>query len=190
MTDVFNVPTNHPKSKPFLDHVYHFSYVENRIYFRHYQIFRDTNLEEKIQEEKIDLIEIGPRFTLNPIRIFEGFMEGKVVYDNPFYIRPRQRRRDLLGAQARVFLDRQARKRRKADLLAEVLEGVKLSEATGIASAFQEINEKSTVNTGSKDMNKIRMKGIKAKLARKRMQKLKEDGQLEGGAKGRKLVKV
>lgn len=83
-------------------------------------------MEEKVQEEKIDLIEIGPRFTLNPIRIFEGFMEGQVIYDNPFYIRPRQVRRDLLGAKAREYLDRQARKKRKQDLLKEVLEGVKL----------------------------------------------------------------
>lgn len=39
-------------------------------------------------------------------------------------------------------------------------------------------------------MNKIRMKGIKAKLAKKKMEKLKAKGGLEGGAKGRKLVKV
>jgi hypothetical protein len=147
-------------------------------------------LEEKIKEEKIDLVEIGPRFTLNPIRIFDGFMEGQVIYDNPYYVRPRQIKKDLLMSKAKEFLDKQARKKRKEDLLEEVLKGVKVDEETGIASVFGEINDKTTVNSGNKDMNKIRMKGIKAKLASKRLENLKAEGGLEGGLKGRKLVKV
>lgn len=35
---VFNTPKNHPKSKPFIDHVFSFNYHDGRIWFRVYQI--------------------------------------------------------------------------------------------------------------------------------------------------------
>lgn len=43
LTDLFNVPQNHPKSKPFVDHVFNFCYANNRIYFRHYQVISAMN---------------------------------------------------------------------------------------------------------------------------------------------------
>lgn len=38
LTDSFGVPKNHPKSKPFIDHMFCFYWVDNRIWFRHYQV--------------------------------------------------------------------------------------------------------------------------------------------------------
>jgi ribosome biogenesis protein BRX1 len=38
LTDAFGVPKNHPKSKPFVDHMFCFYWVDNRIWFRHYQV--------------------------------------------------------------------------------------------------------------------------------------------------------
>ena len=35
---IFNTPKNHPKSKPFIDHVLSFNMHENKIWFRAYQI--------------------------------------------------------------------------------------------------------------------------------------------------------
>ena len=60
----FNTPKNHPKSKPFIDHVLSFNFHDGRVWFRVYQIVNQH--EEKFTEaddiEKLTLIEIGPRF--------------------------------------------------------------------------------------------------------------------------------
>lgn len=37
-SQVFATPNMHPKSKPFIDHVLSFCYVDGRIWFRNYQI--------------------------------------------------------------------------------------------------------------------------------------------------------
>lgn len=36
LAQTFNTPKNHPKSKPFIDHVISFTYFEDKIYFRNY----------------------------------------------------------------------------------------------------------------------------------------------------------
>ena len=38
LSQIFNTPKNHPKSKPFIDHVLSFNYIDGRIWFRTYQI--------------------------------------------------------------------------------------------------------------------------------------------------------
>lgn len=38
LSHTFNTPKNHPKSKPFIDHVITFNYFDNKVYFRNYQI--------------------------------------------------------------------------------------------------------------------------------------------------------
>ena len=38
LSHVFNTPKNHPKSKPFIDHVLSFNFYDGRIWFRAYQI--------------------------------------------------------------------------------------------------------------------------------------------------------
>jgi len=38
--------------------------------------------------EKMSLVEIGPRMTLNPIRIVNGFINGEPIWQNPEYITP------------------------------------------------------------------------------------------------------
>lgn len=38
LLQMFNTPKNHPKSKPFIDHVLSFKLYDNRIWFRAYQI--------------------------------------------------------------------------------------------------------------------------------------------------------
>lgn len=37
ITQVFGVPNHHPKSQPFVDRVYTFTFLDNRIWFRNYQ---------------------------------------------------------------------------------------------------------------------------------------------------------
>jgi ribosome biogenesis protein BRX1 len=87
LSQVFNTPRYHPHSQPFIDHVLVFSYLDNKIWFRNYEI----------NEESGALNEIGPRFVLNPIKIFEGSFEGRTLWENPEYRSPGYYRR-LLNA--------------------------------------------------------------------------------------------
>ncbi len=77
-TQIFSVPFHHPKSQPFFDHVYTFSVVDDRVWFRNFQIV----------EEDGSLAEIGPRFVLNPIKVFESSFSGQTLWDNPKYVTP------------------------------------------------------------------------------------------------------
>lgn len=78
LTQIFGVPNYHPKSQPFFDHVYTFSILDNRIWFRNFQILTEDGA----------LAEIGPRFVLNPVKIFSGSFGSDTLWDNPNYISP------------------------------------------------------------------------------------------------------
>lgn len=78
LTQIFGVPNHHPKSQPFFDHVYTFSILDNRIWFRNFQILTEDGA----------LAEIGPRFVLNPVKIFSGSFGSDTLWDNPHYISP------------------------------------------------------------------------------------------------------
>lgn len=43
-----------------------------------------------------DYVQVGPRFCLNPIKIFGGSFGGPTLYENPLYISPNQVRDVLL----------------------------------------------------------------------------------------------
>ncbi|XP_029371262.1 ribosome biogenesis protein BRX1 homolog [Echeneis naucrates] len=89
----FSTPRYHPKSQPFVDHVFTFTIADNRIWFRNYQII----------EEDASLVEIGPRFVLNLIKIFQGSFGGPTLYENPGFQSPNMHRRELrLAAAAKV----------------------------------------------------------------------------------------
>jgi len=78
-----------------------FSILDNKIWFRNFQVcytfhviilFVDYISPQQILEKdplqpngppQTSLVEIGPRFVLTPIRIFEGAFGGAVVYSNP-----------------------------------------------------------------------------------------------------------
>jgi len=89
----FGTPNRHPKSKPFIDHAFYFSIVDKRIWFRNYQIVQQQ-VEGKNKTENI-LVEIGPRFVLNLIRIFSSSFVGETLYQNFHYISPNLKRSDI-----------------------------------------------------------------------------------------------
>ncbi|KAM3722870.1 Ribosome biogenesis protein [Dirofilaria immitis] len=77
LMQTFSTPYHHPRSKPFIDHVFTFSITtDGKIWFRNFQIVDETP----------ELQEIGPRMVLEIIRIFDGSFEGSVLYDNPNYV--------------------------------------------------------------------------------------------------------
>ncbi|XP_060790947.1 ribosome biogenesis protein BRX1 homolog [Neoarius graeffei] len=79
----FSTPQYHPRSQPFVDHVFTFTIADSRIWFRNYQII----------EEDASLVEIGPRFVLNLIKIFQGSFGGPTLYENPHFQSPNAIRR-------------------------------------------------------------------------------------------------
>nr|XP_056704468.1 ribosome biogenesis protein BRX1 homolog [Euleptes europaea] len=97
---IFSTPQYHPKSQPFVDHVFTFSITDHRIWFRNYQIV----------EEDAALVEIGPRFVLNLIKIFQGSFGGQTLYENPHYQSPNMHRRAIRLATAAKFREKQQMK--------------------------------------------------------------------------------
>ncbi|OAD57783.1 Ribosome biogenesis protein BRX1 like protein [Eufriesea mexicana] len=97
---IFGVPNHHPKSQPFFDHVYTFTILDNRIWFRNFQILTEDG----------GLTEIGPRFVLNPIKIFASSFSGKVLWDNPTYISPAKFRHSLKKNSANKYINKMEQK--------------------------------------------------------------------------------
>lgn len=81
----FNVPRYHPRSKPFIDRIMSFLWLDNHIWVRNYQI---------VPNDPITLMEIGPRFTLEPLAILNGCCKGKVLWKNENAKTPTEQRRD------------------------------------------------------------------------------------------------
>eukprot|EP01139_Manchomonas_bermudensis_P015443 Amastigsp_a510222_445.p1 type:complete len:228 gc:universal Amastigsp_a510222_445:718-35(-) len=104
-TQVFGTPNRHPKSKPFIDHVLSFSFADDKIWFRNYQMY-DQQLDAA--RDELRMIEIGPRFVLNPIRIFEGSFCGATLWENPKYLSPNQVRLHAKRMASMDFRNRKA----------------------------------------------------------------------------------
>lgn len=105
LSQIFAVPKTARRAKPFVDHVTSFSVADGKIWFRNYQIVHDSALDltddaavaeeakkasahkaKKASYDPLDsmsLNEIGPRFVLVPVKIFEGSFGGAVVWENP-----------------------------------------------------------------------------------------------------------
>lgn len=93
-TTIFGTPRGHPKSKPFIDRIMGFYFLDNRIWIRNYQILDVADGNKKAEKQALhatgndltQLVEIGPRFVLTPIRIFAGSFGGPTLYSNAQYV--------------------------------------------------------------------------------------------------------
>ena len=111
---IFNVPRFHPKSKPFVDHIVCFFFLDDHIWLRHYQIVppaakklvadgeyltvgkhKPDAVEEDLSSAKKTptLMEIGPRFTMHPQVILNGCCGGSALWKNPLAVPPSEARR-------------------------------------------------------------------------------------------------
>lgn len=102
ITQIFGVPNYHPKSQPFVDRIYSFTFLDNRIWFRNYQILAEDGA----------LAEIGPRFVMNPIKIFADSFSGEALWDNPNYVTPAKHRRMIRTAARDTYVNRTEAKAR------------------------------------------------------------------------------
>lgn len=116
LLQVFTAPAGHRRTKPFVDHVISFTYVDGRIWFRHYQIV-DAALNEKLTDKSVEstLVEIGPRFVMAPIKCFSQAFHGATLWENSGFISPNEVRRAMRKRAADKTVSRagQREKRRK-----------------------------------------------------------------------------
>ncbi|KAF9030818.1 ribosome biogenesis protein BRX1 [Hymenopellis radicata] len=101
-THIFGVPSTARRAKPFIDHILTFSIVDNKIWFRNFQILEKDPLQPNGPPETT-LVEIGPRFVLTPIRIFEGAFNGATVYSNPEFVSPAAVRSSIRQEHAKKY---------------------------------------------------------------------------------------
>ena len=83
---IFATPKGNNKSKPFFDHVISFSVGDNHIWVRNYQVVLPENKPKNVAD--MSLVEVGPRFCLNPVKMFAGSFQGMTLYENPAYVSP------------------------------------------------------------------------------------------------------
>eukprot|EP00186_Timspurckia_oligopyrenoides_P004850 CAMPEP_0182446882 /NCGR_PEP_ID=MMETSP1172-20130603/8021_1 /TAXON_ID=708627 /ORGANISM="Timspurckia oligopyrenoides, Strain CCMP3278" /LENGTH=316 /DNA_ID=CAMNT_0024643039 /DNA_START=52 /DNA_END=999 /DNA_ORIENTATION=- len=103
LSQAFSVPEGHRKSKPFYDHMISFFYLDSRVWFRHYQILEKADIKNS---EESQLVEIGPRFVMTPIRIFSGSFSGATLWENQQYISPNELRRAAKASQQTSYRKR------------------------------------------------------------------------------------
>ncbi|EIM22419.1 Brix-domain-containing protein [Wallemia mellicola CBS 633.66] len=125
-THTFGVPRTSRRVKPFFDHVLSFSYLDGKIWFRSHQIVEKdattikAELGNKNKSPATTLVEIGPRFVLTPIRIFEGSFGGPTVFSNPEFLPPTKLRKMEREKKAEKYSNRKdtqsESKQRKKDI--------------------------------------------------------------------------
>ncbi|KAF8197465.1 ribosome biogenesis protein BRX1 [Pholiota molesta] len=128
-TQIFGVPSTSRRAKPFIDHILTFSIVDSKIWFRNFQILEKDPLQPN-GSPQTTLVEIGPRFVLTPIRIFEGAFGGATVFSNPEFVTPAATRQMVKRAKGTKYNSRkdaeaEAAERREKRRLGEDALGVR-----------------------------------------------------------------
>lgn len=178
LTQIFGVPNHHPKSQPFVDRVVSFTYLDNRIWYRHFQILSEDG----------GLAEVGPRFVMNPIKIFEGSFTGDPIWENPNYQSPAKHRQLLRKAAKDKYLNKQQQKVEQEvnapevthdfDPYAEVFQGDEAAKAKELLEKEQQREAKEQERQAIEEEHR-RMK------KKEEMRKLKKmaQGKLKAGKK-------
>ncbi|KAH9466515.1 hypothetical protein MJO29_000356 [Puccinia striiformis f. sp. tritici] len=120
LTNVFAVPKNARKAKPFVDHIISFSIVDGKIWFRNYQILQKSTIDPSatvnpkkkstessiVEDDDLSLTEIGPRFVLTPIKLFEGSFSGPCLWENKDFVPPVQAMKENKNLAALQYIAR------------------------------------------------------------------------------------
>ena len=120
LTQIFAVPRGHPNSKPFVDHIFSFFVQDNSVFFRHYQIVPAVDPENgKPKKGEFTLVEIGPRFTAELMRVFDGSFGGSTLYSSPSFVSPNVERRNERLRLREKYDHKQVKKQRRASKMVE-----------------------------------------------------------------------
>ena len=122
LVETFGTPRGHPKSKPFVDRVMTFYFLDGKIWVRNYQVSEEQAASAKEAREKklelgvdTSLVEIGPRFVLDPIRVFAGAFGGQTIWQNADYVSPNSVRSERMRVKGGGYRDRITQKEAKAE---------------------------------------------------------------------------
>ncbi|KAL0940662.1 ribosome biogenesis protein brx1 [Colletotrichum truncatum] len=104
----FGVPQGTRKSKPFVDRVMGFSYLDGKIWLRNFEIKEQESNGQEDGETvtkggktiSTSLQEIGPRVTLTPVIVQEGSFGGPLIFENRNFVSPNFVRADLRRQKA------------------------------------------------------------------------------------------
>ncbi|CAI5446313.1 unnamed protein product [Caenorhabditis angaria] len=161
LIQTLGTPNHHPRSQPFVDHVFNFSVGENdRIWFRNFQIV----------DESLQLQEIGPRMVLELVRLFSGSFEGSVLYDNPNYVSPNVVRREQRKGQG-AYIEKQLHNKALLVKQAQITEVLSEKMIDPVGKEFDIQN-----NTSNEAVEEITSKIEKKKLKKKKAQGAKYVG--------------
>ena len=91
------------------------------MWFRNYQIVHPEGKEVRANLSNIEngvspglsLTEVGPRFCLHPIKIFQGAFTGKVLYEDELFVNPNIRRADAKKKDSDVYARKVAKKQKR-----------------------------------------------------------------------------
>ncbi|GLI71583.1 hypothetical protein VaNZ11_016848, partial [Volvox africanus] len=114
LTQVFANPKRHHKVKPFFDHVVSFTLADDRVWVRNYQLVVPPD-KKRVDPENASLVEVGPRFCLNPIKIFNGSFGGATLYSNPNYTSPNSVRAALKRKAASKYSGKVVQRNRRTE---------------------------------------------------------------------------
>ncbi|POW14061.1 hypothetical protein PSHT_07533 [Puccinia striiformis] len=104
LTNVFAVPKNARKAKPFVDHIISFSIVDGKIWFRNYQILQKSTIDPSAT--------VNPKkkstesFVLTPIKLFEGSFSGPCLWENKDFVPPVQAMKENKNLAALQYIAR------------------------------------------------------------------------------------
>jgi len=109
LAQAFVTPKGHRRAKPFLDHVLCFFWLQGRVWVRNYQAQWPqgkgrAGLPGMPQAPPPQLLEVGPRMVLHPIRVFAGAFRGAVLWSNPDYVSPNAVRRHAKAAAGGAYV--------------------------------------------------------------------------------------
>lgn len=116
LSTAFATPRGHPKSQPFHDRVMSFGWADGKVWVRNYAIVdaaadaREAARLLAAGESPTVLVEIGPRFVLDIVRIFAGAFAGTTLYSSPTFVSPHQLRVELNRERAGKYANRMQQK--------------------------------------------------------------------------------
>jgi ribosome biogenesis protein BRX1 len=125
--EIWATPEGHPKSKPFIDHIMCFFWQDEHIWFRNYQIVQNadgTKKGAKNVEATTQMAEIGPRFVLEPIRIFSQSFGGPTVWKNTDYVTPAKVRQAERKLSSGSYANRVVGQQRAQEKYSKLSEGL------------------------------------------------------------------
>jgi ribosome biogenesis protein BRX1 len=93
-----------------------------QIWVRNYQIVeeyasdaKEARVEKKLYGKSVStsLVEIGPRFVLNPIKIFRGSFGGQTVYQNELFVSPNAMRSADKKDKGHLYKERKMQQKKR-----------------------------------------------------------------------------